>query len=225
VPKITDIKEQKRKGRFNIYLDGKFVLALPAETLVKAGLFVGQQISKKDIKILKDKDIKSKLYNQALMFLSYRPRSEKEVQDYLFRKLQDSRIGENQLKISDNQSCTKTVERIVSKLKSLGLLDDTEFIKWWLEQRQKFRPKGKRSLRQELRREGIADELISQFLNFSISPETEQETAKKLAEKRREQLKGLTYLKLRQKLTRFLVYRGFSYETIKLVLDEVLSKR
>lgn len=232
MPKITAIKEQKQKNRFNVYVDEKFAIGLSAEALVKAGLKAGQEISKKEIEKLRNKDIEGKLYNRALRFLSYRPRSEKEVRDYLRKKIRAKKIGENRFSISSNQGTSKTVGQIVSKLKSQNLIDDQEFAKWWIEQRQAFRPKGIYALKQELQRKGIGDSLITQLLNppaggvgYLITPETEQRTAKKLVKKRREQLKGLPYLELKQKLTRFLVYRGFSYQTIKLALDEVLEKK
>ena len=58
--KITDIKLQKNKKRFNIFVDNKFRFALAAETLVKAGLKIGQEITEEDIRILRYKDIKNK---------------------------------------------------------------------------------------------------------------------------------------------------------------------
>lgn len=218
--KITAIKEQKRKGRFNIYLDGQFAFGLSAEALVGASLVIGQEISEEQLKILKNEDIKSKLYNNALRFLSYRPRSEKEVRDYLYRK-----IRANSSKIRGNQGASKTIEIIIKKLKAQDLLNDAEFIKWWIEQRQTFRPKGSLALKQELRQKGISNSLITELINDLITPEVEPQIAKKLANKKLEQLKKLSPLQKKQKLTRLLAYRGFSYNTIKLTLDEVLSKK
>lgn len=212
MPKITDIREQKRKDRFNIYLDGKFAFGLSAEALVKAGLKVNQEISEKEIKNLRERNIKDKLYSQALRFLSYRPRSEKELRDYLRKK------------IRANQGISKTVELTVKKLKSQSLIDDTEFASWWIEQRQTFRPRGVYALRQELRQKGISEDLMAKWLNGYMAEKTELGGAQKAAHKRLKALKSLTPKETRQKLTRFLVYRGFSYPTIKLVLDEILTR-
>ena len=64
-------------------------------------------------------------YNKALKFLSYRPRSEKEVRDRFKIKNQKSKI-----KISD-----KTIDLIIKKLKDYKFLDDFEFAKMWLKDR------------------------------------------------------------------------------------------
>ena len=212
MPKITAIKQQKRKGRFNVYVDGKFGFASPAETLAKAGLAIGQELSKEEIGTLKHQEAVDKLYNQALRFLSYRPRSEREVRDYLLKKI----------KISKNSP--EIAELAITKLKLLELVNDEEFARWWLEQRNQFRPKGIYVLKQELYKKGISQNIIVQLLNGSIVKEAELEGAKKAAQKKLGSLKSLAPGETRQKLTSFLVYRGFSYEIIKLVLDEIKEK-
>lgn len=225
MPKITDIKEQKRKDRFNIYLDGKFAFALSAEALAKAGLVVDQEVSNKEIEKLRNQDIEGKLYNRVLGFLSYRPRSEKEVRDYLFKKISVRQSGYRTVsgQLADQRQSV-FIESIVSRLKSLELIDDSDFTKWWIEQRQTFRPRGVYALRQELRQKGISEDLMAKWLNGYMAEKTELGGAQKAAHKRLKALKSLTPKETRQKLTRFLVYRGFSYPTIKLVLDEILTR-
>jgi len=159
---------------------------------------------------------KDRLYDRALRFLSFRPRSEKEVLDYLSEKIRTK-------KVSKGQAIAKA-KKIILRLKSLGLIDDREFTRWWLEQRQTFRPKGKLALRQELRQKGIDDSLISRLLDSLITPEVELETAKKLARKRLKVIKSLPFLEQKRKLVQFLGSRGFSYPTIKLALDEVFKR-
>jgi len=214
VPKITDIKQQKKEGRFNIYLDEKFSFALPAETLVKAGLSIGQKLSKDEIQALKHKEAVEKSYNQVLRFLSYRPRSKKEVNDYLLKKNE-----------ANDKDRVEIIALTIAKLESLGLVDDKEFAKWWWDQRKQFRPKGIYALKQELYRKGISQDIIAQLLSSSTARQTEMEGAKKAVWKKIRSLESFTPREIRKKLTSFLIYRGFSYETIKLVLDETLGKR
>jgi len=84
---VTAIEPQKKKERFNIFVDGKFAFGLDAETLVKSGLKVGQEISEKEIEKLVFENEVRKLMEKALHFLSFRPRSESEVSQYLRRRL------------------------------------------------------------------------------------------------------------------------------------------
>jgi len=206
VPTITSIKPQKNRKRFNIYLDGKFAFALSAEALVKADLKIDQETTEKDVEILRYKDSRDKLYNKALKFLSYRPRSEREVRDYLEKKGGD----------------TKIVEEITGKLKKQNLVDDHAFTTWWIEQRSRFRPKGKHLLWLELLKKGIKKEIIEDSL---FSEKEELDLAKKAAGKKVKSYKNLEPLEFRRKMTAFLARRGFNWGVIKKVLEEILKKR
>ena len=72
-----------------------------------------------------------KAKNAALRLLSYRSRSEKEVQ----RRL-------------EGRFTKEAVERTLSDLRRQGLLDDAAFAKEWREQRERFRPRGPAVIRQ-----------------------------------------------------------------------------
>jgi len=193
---ITAIKPQQRRPRFNIYLDAKYAFPLSAVSLAKAGLKIGQEISEKRIKKLKTQDTKDKLYDKSLHFLSYRPRSEREIKNYFKKKGADE----------------KTIDKLVRKLKSQDLIDDIAFAKWWVEQRSRFRPKGRRVLCWELMQKGINKEIIESAL---FSKKEELALAKKAIGKRKIE---------RKKLIAFLARRGFDWETIKLALAETQKK-
>lgn len=203
---ITSIKPQKNQKRFNVYLDGKFVLALSAEALTKAGLKIDQEISEEEIKRLRYKDIKEKLYNKVLRFLSYRPRSEKEIRDYSKKKSQEAKI----------------IEEIIKKLKKQGLVDDRAFATWWVEQRSRFRPKGRYLIRSELFKKGVKEEIISSSL---FSEKEEIDLAKKAARKKIKSYKNLEPLEMRDKMVAFLARRGFNWKIIKKAIDETAKKR
>lgn len=206
MPQITDIKPQKRKQRFNVYVDGKFSFGLDADTLVKSGLKINQEISQEEIEKLVKENEFVKVYDRVLKFFSFRPRSEKELRDW-FKKKQ---VGE------------ETQKLIYQKLKHLNYLNDEEFTKWWIEQRTTFRPSGSRLLALELRQKGVPREIIDKLLitNYELLI-TERAQALKIAQKRWERLKGLPHREAREKLGAFLARRGFSWETIKEVLSEI----
>ena len=86
MPLITAIKAQKKKERYNVFLDGEFGFGIDAEALLKEKLAVGRELKDQEIKGLRDQAEFNKSYEKALNFLSYRPRSEREVRDYLEKK-------------------------------------------------------------------------------------------------------------------------------------------
>jgi len=204
--KITKIKLQKNQKQFNIYLDGKFAFALSAETLAKMDLKVDQEISEKEIEKLKYKDIRDRLYNQSLRFLSYRPRSKKEIRDYLKKKSEKAEI----------------IGGIIKKLEKQSLIDDRAFVAWWIEQRSRFRPRGRYLLWSELLKKGIEKEAIETSLS---SEKEELRLARKAARKKVKSYRNLEPLEFRQKMIGFLSRRGFGWETIKKTLAEILKKR
>ena len=161
-----------------------------------------------------------KVYNSALRFLSYRPRSEKEIRDKFRRKKAESSI----------------IEKVVVKLKEQKFINDEEFAKWWIEQRTSFRPRSLRLIKLELRQKGITDEVVeSGIRNQELGIESDLERAKKLVEIRIKRFRnpstplragkfGMTREEMYQKLGSYLARRGFDWETIKQSIDELVFK-
>lgn len=207
MPLITDIKPQKNKKRFNIYLDGKFAFGLSADSYLKSGLKINQKLTEKKVEALIKEDEFLKFYDRVLRFLAYRPRSEKEISDWFKKK----KVGE------------KTQKLIEKKLRRLGYLDDGKFTQWWLEQRMAFRPFGKKRLALELRQKGIEREMIERELG-KLDNEKLKELAEGLVEKRLKILGKLPYFEAKEKLIAFLSRRGFSWEIIKEVVAKTLKK-
>ena len=116
-----------------------------------------------------------KFYNKALRFLSFRPRSEKEVRSKLSAKASRGR---------GKPPSEQTIELIIRKLKEQKFLDDKEFANWWIEQRTIVKPTGLRLIKIELRQKGINQDLIEDVITGSIVQSNELEQAKRLVSKR-----------------------------------------
>ena len=54
------------------------------------------------------------------------------------------------------------IEIVINKLKEQKFLDDTAFAQFWKENRETFRPRSQRLTRLELRKKGVADEIIKE---------------------------------------------------------------
>lgn len=200
--KITAIKTQKRKGRFNVFVDGKYTLAVTNLTLLEAHLSVGMELSEDEVeKLIRRVAFQTNL-EKAINFLSFRPRSRQEVESYLIKG-----------KLAEAER-----QQVIAKLTELKLLDDREFAKWWIEQRRAFRPKGMRLVQQELRQKGIEPEVIAEF---SSSSRTEADSAQQLLTKAWGKWAKLSPVEAKKKAMGYLGRRGFSWETIKRVIDRV----
>jgi len=199
---VTAIEPQKRKaGRFNIFVDGSFAFGLDEKILAEVNLKVGQKITQAKIEKLISEYGVAKILAKVLNFLSFRPRSKKEISNYLKKK----NLGE------------KEIDEVLKKLERLKFIDDEEFVKFWIKSRTSGRPKGKRLIFSELIRKGIDRELIEKFL--AESDLDEAELARKALEKKLKIWQKLSSLEFRQKAARFLASRGFDWETIKKVIE------
>jgi len=198
--KITALQQQKKNpNRVNVYLDGDFAFGL--SRIVSAWLEVGQEISDEKIKQLKENDVHEIATQQAIKFISYRPRSTEEVR----KNLQKHNVDD------------ETIESIIQKLLNNGLLDDTQFAKTWIENRSEFRPRGKRALEFELKQHGISPQIIDPLLDKL----DEEKLAYKATLKKSYKYKKSDYQTFRQKMYRHLNQRGFSYDMILTAIDQV----
>lgn len=209
MPQITRIVQQKDQNRVNVYLDGKFAFGITLESLLQNSLSVGKELTKEQIDSLKEQSSQDKIFARALRFVTSRPHSEKEIRLWFRRKKLDKDTG--------------LQEKVLDRLKKLGLVNDLAFAKWWIEQRTTFRPKPERVMKQELRMKGIKDEIIEEALE-DTETDTDIEIAKKLALKRWERLKTLPGNVAKQKLLQFLAGRGFSYDVARDAIDELEAK-
>lgn len=117
------------------------------------------------------------------------------------------------------------VERheLLEELKAAGLLDDTRLARAWVNDRDRFNPRGEMLLKQELRKKGVADATIKQTLvdrkAREEEPVNEFEQARQVAAARANLYKGLAPEARRRRLGNFLLRRGFSLDTVRRILD------
>ncbi len=163
--------------------------------------------------MLDSPDLFDKYLNKAFHFLSFRARSEKEVRDNLLKKKAPEEI----------------IERVINSLKENRFLNDEDFAKLFIEQRLRFRPKGMRIIKMELKQKGIDQEIIDEAISkASIDDESnpvnnDLDSAKKLVEKKLPRYKDMEKQIIYQKLGAFLARRGFNWDTIKKSIDDALD--
>ena len=192
--KITAIEPQARHAnRFNLYIDNAFALGL--SDLVAARLRVGQTLSDEELKQLQDAEDFETAYEKALRFLEPRPRSSTEVKQQLVKK----------------KIAPAVIERVIVRLTTAGLLDDEAFAKYWVENREQFKPRAGRALRFELRRKGLSNDAITE----AIGAIDESESAYRAGLTRAKRWSDLDRRAFLDKLTAFLVRRGFGYSVAK----------
>ncbi len=201
--RVTALRLQKgRRNRVNVFLDGEFVVSLPR--VLAADLSVGQSLTEEEVERLRERDAQEEAYQQGLRLISRRPRSEKELREYFSRK----------------RTPEPTQAAALSRLREAGLLDDAGFARFWVENRQAFRPKSLTALKAELRQKGVAAESVRSALDGV----DEQSAAEQAARQGARRLRGAQREDFRRRLGSYLARRGFDYTIIRPVVDRLWTE-
>lgn len=145
----------------------------------------------------------------ALHFLGSRPRTRWEIQ----RRL--TRTG----------AADHVIEATLARLAAMGYVDDAAFVRWWIEQRDRHAPRGRRMIEAELRQHGVPRDVIAAHglpepvaegaPEDEMLPATDQERAGVALQRHLRGRPLPTEPRALQRVGMFLVRRGFDPETAR----------
>lgn len=208
VPKITKIETQKRKGRYNIYLDEEYAFPVDEAVLVKHVLFKGMEVTKEFQQQLEQEDNFSKAFSRAVNYLSYSLRSEKEVRDDLVK----------------HEFSLETAINVIEKLKEMKYIDDLTYAESYTRTAANLNGKGPYNIRQELKKRGIKETVIEQaLLEYPMDQRVENgiAAAKKVLKRTKRSSSKETTNKVRQGL----MQKGFNNDEITEILNQVDTEK
>jgi len=199
------VQQQKNPNRVSVFIEEAFAFGVHVDLVVAFGIQKGRTLSVDEQQRFVEADEVRTANTIALDYLSYRARTEHEVQQKLIRSGFDASIA----------------ERTVDRLRALDYLDDAAYARAYVEARFRNRGYGPRRLRSDLLRRGVPARIIDAALDAVVNPEDVLEAARLHAAKRWPRLATETDPnKRRKKLSEYLVRRGFSYDTVRRIVDE-----
>ena len=151
----------------------------------------------------------NKALNLAYFYLKFRPRTRWELINYLKKK---------SLKYKFSQD---VVDNVILRLEEQNLINDQEFVKWFVDQRTRSKPSSKLLLRNKLYNLGIERNIIDDF--FVESELDEGKLAGEALKKREKYFLQFSREKSFKKALSFLLRRGFSYSISKQAVKEIFS--
>ncbi len=188
--KITDIRQAvKNENRVNVFVNSKYSFSLDISQVVDLGVKKGMAISSEQLEELKKASEFGKLYQRTLEWTLTRPHSEREVNDYLYKKVFERKLDKNY------------IELIIEKLKIKKYVDDESFARWYAENRFVKKGVSRKRLRMELMKKGVASEIIDSVLDVR----NDEEEIKKIIAKKRAKYDD-------EKLIQYLCRQGFDYQ-------------
>ncbi|MCK4576235.1 RecX family transcriptional regulator [candidate division WOR-3 bacterium] len=206
--KITKIESQKkRQNRVSIFLDNTFFCGISQKLLLKLDLYEGKEVDEEEIRgVIEEKETED-AKQKVLRLFNRRIYSEKEIREKLKKKGYED----------------ETIRIVVQDLKEISFINDYSFTKAFVSDRLRLNPKGSFQISYELKQKGINQTIINKVFDEEKVIEGDSDRAFEIARKRLETLKSIGDKKTKKRrLYNFLLRRGFSYEVIKGVLDELL---
>ena len=148
----------------------------------------------------------NKALNRCFFYLKYRPRTEKEIYQYLYKKSKKYKINQ------------KDIQDIILELKEKTYIDDSKFIDWFVSKRLSNKPKAVFIIKSELRRLGIKGNLVNEY--FDENTIDEFDLALKTLDRIKRRFTNLEPAKKRERQISYLSSRGFKYDDIKKAVEE-----
>ncbi|MBP1678679.1 MAG: regulatory protein RecX [Bacteroidetes bacterium] len=207
--RVTRIERQERRaGRVNIFVDGRFAAGVSVETLARSGLRTGDRVDERMLESLRNEEDRAAAKSAALRLLGTRPRSVKELRDRLL----------------DKEFADETIRPVLEQLTGAGLLDDDQFARMFVRHQLKLRPAGRIVLRRRLLLRGVDAATADRALDEEMpDPETYAlDVARQLLRRARGSSQPGDPA-LRRRLAAGLARRGFPWAVISGVLRTVLS--
>ncbi len=196
---ITDIVPQKNdKKRVSLYIDGEYFSGAQKIVLLAENLHVGDYVDDKKLADILAESEYDACFQKASAYVLKGGHTVKQVAGYLKNKGFDGKI----------------IAKVIDKLQDYGYLDDGQFAKTFVE--TKSQKHGKRLLEVELKQKGVSDKDIAAAIDCVRD---EDETAYLIGKK---YIKNKPLdLELKQKCFRYVLSKGFSYDSAKFAIDKL----
>lgn len=211
---ITKLSSQvKNPDRINVFLNNKYTFSLDISQIVSLKVKVGNVYNDDELESLKREGEFSKYYSRTLVYALTRPRSQREVRDYLYRQTRTKTyMVKGELRERLGMSPTLS-DRIVERLVEKGYLDDRRFAQYWIENRNLKKGISEKTLRYELFNKGVSGAIVESEMGNSTRDDKEE--LMKVVMKRQRLYSD------RYKFIKYLITKGYRYDLIQEVLSEL----
>ncbi|XJS10072.1 recombination regulator RecX [Aerococcaceae bacterium WGS1372] len=201
---------EKVEKRYSIYVDEEFVCGIDEEILIQFSLYKGMEVTTVQLEEIQSAENDHRLYSQALNYLSYGLRTEKEILDYL-----NKIIAKKDQNISEG-----VIQNTLTRLKYLGYINDHEYAKSYVRTKYSLNSKGPNVIANELKAKGVEDfDIQDALLEY---PEEEQvNNIEGLIKKFLKSNKNLPAKMIKNKLYTHLMTKGYDKEFVNEALSDL----
>lgn len=112
---------------------------------------------------------------------------------------------------------------VLDRFEELGLIDDVGYAEAFVESRHRIRGQGGRALSMELRRRGVADDVVADAVG-ALDPDREFETACRIARARYDRMPAVAPEVKVRRLAGFLARKGYSGSIVSRAVRHVVDE-
>lgn len=197
---IVTQTEPLTKTKCKVYLDGKFAFVLYKGELSRFHITQGEELSEEIFVKIREEVIFKRIKLRALHLLNQMDRTEEQLRTKLKQGL-----------YTDDM-----IDRAIAYVKSFGYIEDRGYAKRFILSRQDS--KSRKEIYAKLCQKGIAKEIIERAMEECYEEDEELTAIRKLVEKKRFDARNATDSE-RQKMYGYLARKGFSYDSIRQVIQ------
>lgn len=204
--KVTDVQPQKNdNSKVSVFIDGEYAFSLDEVDALVMGIKPGKEIDREKLGEMLFASQFAKAKNEALKLISRKSVCRKMVEDLLGEKKFDAEI----------------TDAVCNELESLGYIDDYSYATFFIEYAAE-KLWGERKIRYELGIKGISKDIIEEVISGAFIADS-----KALSQIITEKYRGLDLedIKVKQKIQRFLVTRGFDFSDINEAINICISNK
>lgn len=199
---------KKLNGNFNLYIkdykDEKVEVHL--ETLYSYKLLSKKEMDENEFEEMMSENEKKLAKQKALKTLSMANKTKKELV----------------LKLKQSKFSTEAIDYAMTFVDKYDFIDEENIAKTLVEGKYSKKRYSKRAMMSKLRQKGISSDVIGDSVK-DIGDDEEFENAMYFAQKKLRTIRDDDKYKVRNKLMSALSYRGFSYDIIKRVSEDLLK--
>jgi regulatory protein len=118
-------------------------------------------------------------------------------------------------------------DRVLDRFEEVGLIDDEDFARSWVQSRQRSRGIASKVLAMELRRKGVDDDTSREVL-AELDPEVERQNAHRLVQKKLRSMRDLDSTTQIRRLTGMLARKGYApqvaFDVVRAELESIEAR-
>lgn len=198
----------RKRNKVNIFFDNNECIQVPYDIYVKNVLCTDEEITEKELDEIKYQADIYLIKHSSFRYLALRNHSKYELRIKLNKK------GYNK----------ERIDFVLSDLSKYNYLNDLTFAENYF-QYQLTKKKGKLKIISELYKKGINREIVNEISKKYDNNQANYETACEIGIKKFNKLKLKNYqnIQIKQKLYLFLANKGFTSDTIFMVVSKIMK--